>query len=177
MHQGTCKSPTLFNFFTSKFPRSDNIFTNSYAGDFSVSCFNSNVDQITEALTDHSSNIKGWADERGLAISSPKCTITVFTHQFEQSCTHPQVTLNNSLLPFGRTPRILRVTFCSLSGPFLCIQLPFGSPTPHQSPSLIQKLQNIQYSALRIATGSFEITFIDHLYEELKCFLSKITFP
>ena len=49
---------------------------------------------------------------------------------------------------------------------------------PITSPSLIKKLQAIQNSALRIATGCVKMTSIDHLHEEtkIKCFLSKITF-
>ena len=46
-----------------------------------------------------------------LCISAPKSTITLFTPQFVQSNTHPQVTLNNSILPLERTPCILGVTF------------------------------------------------------------------
>ena len=71
------------------------------------SCSDSNVDQNAEDLTAHSSNIEEWADERGLAISPLKSTITLFNPQFAQFYIHPQVTLNNSLLPFERTPRIL----------------------------------------------------------------------
>ena len=40
---------------------------------------------MAEALTVHSSNIAEWADERGLAISAPKSTITLFFPQFAQS--------------------------------------------------------------------------------------------
>ena len=36
------------------------------------------------------------------------------------------------------------------------------------SPSLVQKLQAIQNSALRIATGCVKMTSIDHLFEETK---------
>ena len=39
---------------------------------------------------------------------------------------------------------------------------------PNTSPSLIQKLQTIQNSALRIATGCVKMSFIDHLHEETK---------
>ena len=39
---------------------------------------------------------------------------------------------------------------------------------PNTSPSLIQKLQNIQNSALRIATGCIKVTSIDLLHEETK---------
>ena len=50
-------------------------------------------------------------DERGLTISVQKSTLTLFTAQFAQSSTHPQVTLNKSLLPLKRTGRKLGVTF------------------------------------------------------------------
>ena len=43
-----------------------------------------------------------------LYISAPKSTITLFTPQFALSDTHPQVTLNNSLLPLERTLCIQR---------------------------------------------------------------------
>ena len=109
--QGACISPTLFNFFASIFSQSDNLFTNSYADDFIVSCSNSNVDQMAEALSAYSSNIEEWADKRGLAIYAPKSINTLFTLQFAQSYTHPQITLSNSLLLFERTSRILGVTF------------------------------------------------------------------
>ena len=49
-----------------------------------------------------------------LAISvifSSCFTITLFTSQFAQYNTHPQVTLNNSTLTLERTPCILGVTF------------------------------------------------------------------
>ena len=39
---------------------------------------------------------------------------------------------------------------------------------PNTSPSLIQKLQTIQNSALCIATGCVKMTSIDHLHEETK---------
>ena len=174
--------PTLFNFFASTFPQFDNLLINSYADDFTVSCSNSNV-----AL-----NIEKWVDERGLTISAPNSTITLFTPQFAQSNIHPQVTLNNFLLPLendtphtksnfrsslqiqcpcqiycypGFTPYQhhqgpcwyqLRVSkrkpylspICPLSDPFSCMQFLFGNLFPNTSPSLIQKLQIIQNSAL-----------------------------
>jgi len=73
--QGSCKSPTLFNFYISTFPQTDDFLTSSYADGFTVSCSNSNVNQMVEALSAHSSNIEEWS----LAISAPKSTITLFT--------------------------------------------------------------------------------------------------
>ena len=111
--QGACISPTLFNYFASIFSQSDNLFNHSYADDFTISCSNSNVDRRAEALrplTAHLSNIEELADQRGLAISALKSTIILFTPQFAQSNTYPQVTLNNFILPLERTPCILGVT-------------------------------------------------------------------
>ena len=76
--QGACLSPTLFNIFSSPFPQSDNYLTSSYADDFTIiSCFNSYVYQMAEALSAHSPIIEEWTDVRGLAISAPKSTITI----------------------------------------------------------------------------------------------------
>ena len=58
---------------------------------------------MAEALSAHSPIIEKWEDERNLAISAPKSTITLFTPQFA----HPRVTLNNSILPLEKTPCIL----------------------------------------------------------------------
>ena len=41
--QDACITPTLFNFFASKFSQSDNLLINSSADSFTVSCSNSNV--------------------------------------------------------------------------------------------------------------------------------------
>ena len=38
--------PTFFNFFASTFIKSNNLLTNSYADDFTVSCSNSNVNPL-----------------------------------------------------------------------------------------------------------------------------------
>ena len=69
----------------------------------------SNVDQIADALADNSSNTEEWVDERDLVISTEKSTITLFTPQFTQSNTHPQVILNNSILTLERILCTLRV--------------------------------------------------------------------
>ena len=65
---------------------------------------------MAEACSDHSPNIEEWPDERCLAISAPKSTITLFTPQFAKFSTDPKVTLNNSILPLERTPCMMGVT-------------------------------------------------------------------
>ena len=61
-------SSTLFNFIVSTFPQSDDFLTSSYVDDFTIFCSNSNVDQMTEALSAHSLNIEEWADDRSLFL-------------------------------------------------------------------------------------------------------------
>ena len=100
------QSPTLLNFFVSTFPQSDDFLISFYIDDFTVSRSNFNA----EALSAYSPNTE-WADERSLVIAAPKPTITLFTPQIAQSSTHPQVTLNYSILPPERTFCILGVTF------------------------------------------------------------------
>ena len=75
--QGACLSPTLFNILVSTFPQSNDFLTSFYSDDFTISCSNSNVNQMAEALSAYSPNIEEWADKRGLAISVPKSIITI----------------------------------------------------------------------------------------------------
>ena len=205
--QGACLSPTLFNIFVSTFPQSEDLLTSSYADDFTISCSNSNVDQMAESLSTQSPIIEEWASERALAISAPKSTITLFTPQFAQSNIHPQVTLSDSVLPLERNPCILGVTFDphfkfnahvkslvtralprinilkALTGTnwgqqketilityksLIRSLFMYAAPIwfPNTSPSLVQKLQTIQNSALRIATGCVRMASVDHLHEE-----------
>ena len=66
---------------------------------------------MAEAHIAHALIIEEWADDRSLAISAPKFTITLFTPQFAKSNTHLQVTLNNFLPPPEKIPLILGLTF------------------------------------------------------------------
>ena len=108
--QGSCISPVLFNFFVSSYPSSPQL-TSSYADDFTDSFSSPDVSTAAGALTAHSNHVVGWARERGLAISLPKSSVTLFTSHTHQSHTHPTVLLDNTPLPLDRNPRILGVTF------------------------------------------------------------------
>ena len=108
--QGSCISPALFNFFVSTYPQDDHL-TLSYADDFTDSITSRNYRDATPALTHQATRVQQWADERGLALSAPKSTITLFTPQTAEVHDHPEVHLNNTPLPLERNPRILGVTF------------------------------------------------------------------
>ena len=110
MPQGSCISPVLFNFFVSSYPHTTQL-TTSYADDFTDSHSDSSPSTAAMALSAQAERVSAWAEERGLAISAPKSTVTLFTSDFRQSHDHPHVTLANSPLPLERNPRILGVTF------------------------------------------------------------------
>ena len=205
--QGSCISPVLFNFFVSTYPQSD-LLTTSYADDFTDSSFNPDVTTAASALSDHAGRVVAWAEERGLALNPTKSTVTLFTpDKRRESHLHPTVTLNNTILPLNRNPRILGVTFdphftfsphitsiINKASPRINILkalagttwgqqketmiitfkslirsiFTYASPIwfPNSSASSINKLQSIQNSALRIATGCVKMSNIDHLHTE-----------
>ena len=108
--QGSVISPLLFNFFVTTYPPNCQLHS-TYADDMTAA--ESSVDPQTaaDALTVHAEAVGGWAEERGLQISAPKSHVTLFTSHTHQSRFHPIVTLNNTILPLERHPRILGVTF------------------------------------------------------------------
>ena len=108
--QGSCISPVLFNYYVSSYPDS-NLLSSSYADDFTDSSSHPHPSTAAEALSAHATRVGAWASDRGLAISTTKSTVTLFTPDFRESHLHPSVFLNNSTLPLVRNPRILGVTF------------------------------------------------------------------
>ena len=109
--QGSCISPILFNFYVSNHPDSPNLATTSYADDFTASSSSPLIPTAAAALSAHATQVSEWAAGRGLSISAPKSTVTLFTPDTHQSHTHPPVTLNDTPLPLERNPRILGVIF------------------------------------------------------------------
>ena len=204
--QGSVISPALFNHFVSSYPQSD-LLSSSYADDFTDSISGPTIPPSAETLSAHAESVFAWAEEKGLSISAPKSTITLFTSDRHQSHTHPQVTLNNSPLPLERNPRILGVTFDphftftphitslisratsrlnilkALAGTnwgqhketiiityksLIRSLFTYATPIwfPNTNPTILRRLQTIQNSALRIATGCVKMSAIDHLHAE-----------
>ena len=206
--QGSILSPQLFNLYVSTYPETSELCT-SYADDFTAATSNSKVENAAAELARHAEDVAGWAEERGLIVSTQKSTVTLFTPERKQSHRHPIVPLNGSLLPLDRNPTILGVTFdphvffhqhvakiVERAKPqlnllrLLCgtnwgqqketIVITFKSlidslftyaaPVwfPNAKSNSIKKLQVIQNSALRIATGCVKMTALDHLHAETK---------
>ena len=108
--QGSVISPHLFNFFISSYPETCELHS-SYADDVHAAVSAVDVGQAAAALSRHASDVGAWAEERQLRISPSKSHITLFTSDTHQSYLDPHVTLNGSLLPLERHPKILGVTF------------------------------------------------------------------
>ena len=204
--QGSVISPSLFNFFVSDYPSSAPLIT-SYADDFTAVASAVQVPATAATLSAHASEVAQWARQKGLTISIPKSSSTLFTPDPHQSRTDPHITWEGSDLALCRTPKILGVTLdphftftphineiCerarsrlnvlkSLAGSTWGQQketllitykalikslLSYAAPVwfPNSSPSSIGKLQTIQNSALRIATGSHKMASVSHLHCE-----------
>ena len=135
--------------------------------------------------------------------------MTLFTPHRPEVHDHPEVRLNNNILPLERNPRILGVTFdplltfrahidnlCTRAAPRIGVLKLLSSSTwgqqvetmvttykllvrsilhyaapvwfPNTAAYNIEKLQRIQNTALRVATGCIGRTPIPHLHEETK---------
>ena len=103
--QDSCISPVLFNLFVSSYFQADHL-TLSYAEATSRS-----YRDASAPLTSQATRVHQWAEERGLKLSAPKSTVTLFTPNRPEVHDHPEVRLNNNILPLDRNPRILGVTF------------------------------------------------------------------
>ena len=107
--QGSCISPTLFNYFVSTYPHSTHL-TTSYADDFTDASSHTGFRVAASALTEQAARVSEWAEDLGLSLSAPKSSVTLFTSDRQQSNTHPTVLLNNTPLPLDKHPRLLGVT-------------------------------------------------------------------
>ena len=107
--QGSCISPTLFNYFVSTYPHSTHL-TTSYADDFTDASSHTDYTQAASTLTEHTTRVSEWAEDLGLSLSAPKSSVTLFTSDKRQTHHHPTVTLNNTPLPLAQHPRLLGVT-------------------------------------------------------------------
>ena len=109
--QGSVLSPLLFNFFVATFPQTADL-TCSYADDFTSVITGNNLQDITNRMTTHTSEVESWAAGRCLQVSATKSTLTLFTpDKAREGSLHPVVSVDNNRLPLDKTPKILGVVF------------------------------------------------------------------
>ena len=101
--QGSVLGPILFNFYVRDCPVSQP----SYADDFNFSRSAVNIDEIERGLQEDLDKVVDWAKSKLLTIAPGKSSITLFTpDKARQANTHPQVTIEGTVIPLEKHPRI-----------------------------------------------------------------------
>ena len=109
--QGSVISPILFNFYVADAPHLSPVLTSSYADDFNDLHSSPSIAQSEQAINSHLSSYSDWVNSNKLSIAPLKSSVTLFTTDNHQAQLHPQISINNTILPLDKTPTILGVTF------------------------------------------------------------------
>ena len=83
----------------------------SYADDITIYASASSPSSLYPSLNSYLDSLYLFLSSKQLIISSSKSTVTLFTPDTHEAIVHPQIFINNSLLPLARHPKILGVTF------------------------------------------------------------------
>ena len=110
--QGSIISPALFNAYIRDLPEPPpGIHIISYADDITIICSGPDVDTLVSTLNSYLDTLSNFLASRSLIIFEAKFTVTLFTTHRAQLREHPQVRINNSVVPLTYNPKILGVTF------------------------------------------------------------------
>jgi len=110
--QGAVTSPLLFNFYLTNLPRPpEGIKLIQYADDISIYATGLNINNLAASITEYTKEITAFLSERQLLVSPEKSTVTLFTPDTREVQIHPNVMLDNHLVPLSKTPKLLGVTF------------------------------------------------------------------
>jgi len=88
-----------------------NIKVFSYADDFSLLTRGTDIGAMSRRLKEYLSELASFFTSRDLLISVPKSSVTLITPATSEAKIHPQVILNEALIPLNKTPKVLGVTF------------------------------------------------------------------
>jgi len=109
--QGAVISPILFNFYVSDCPTLLSALLTSFADDFTAANSSKNPADSEAVLNSYLAEIEAWSQSIGLSIAPEKSSVTLFTSHNRESKNHPQIFLDNELLPLKKSVKILGVTF------------------------------------------------------------------
>jgi hypothetical protein len=110
--QGSIISPTLFNYYISDLPTPPHpIKMVSYADDITVFVSGPHIPPLTRLLNGYLPAITNHLASLSLAISPAKSSVTLLTPHNAELNVHPQVFVQNQLVPLVTKPKILGVTF------------------------------------------------------------------
>ena len=109
--QGAVTSPSLFNFYLSDLPAPPvGVQVLSYADDISILASGPSVQPLCDCLNSYLNVLSSYFISKFLTVNVAKSTVTLFTPDSHQYNFHPQLFLEDQLLPLERYPRILGVT-------------------------------------------------------------------
>ena len=108
--QGSKLSPALFSFYIADMPKpTEPIKRVCYADDITVWASGVKIPDLETGINRYLDQITSYLKENSLLLSAPKSTVTLFTPDTHQATKHPQIKIENTLLPLVRSPKILGV--------------------------------------------------------------------
>ncbi|KAH7711067.1 putative reverse transcriptase - house mosquito [Aphelenchoides avenae] len=110
--QGSVLSPALFNAYLSDLPAPPpGVKISSYADDIAIRCRHAKFQVAAQKINAYLPALKARLDDKQLIISTEKSTVTLLTPATREARLHPDVRVDNVLLPLNTRPKILGVTF------------------------------------------------------------------
>ena len=110
--QGAVTSPVLFNFYLSNLPiPPKGVYVIQYADDISIYTSGTDIKAMTDKINSYAKEVADYLKERKLILSAEKSTVTLFTPDTKEFNIHPQVSINNTIVPLERNPKLLGVVF------------------------------------------------------------------
>ena len=109
--QGGVLSPTLFNYYLADFPTPPpNIKLIKYADDITIYTSGPVVDDLINGVNIYLSQVLNYINNKTLAVSTAKYTVTLFTTDTHEHHMHPQMRLVDQVLPLEKKTKVLGVT-------------------------------------------------------------------
>ena len=110
--QGGVLSPTLFNLYTSDLPSPpQNVSITTCADDMNPSASHANYRIAQNNLQPYLDSIFNWTQKNDLILNPDKSTATLFTQHQPEFNTTLNLTINNTIIPTVKNPKILGLTF------------------------------------------------------------------
>ena len=109
--QGGVLSPALFNYYLADFPTpplSTKLI--KYADDIATNTSGAGVADLINGLNIYLSHVINYINSKKLTVSTAKSTVTLFSPDTHKHHLHPQVKLDDQVLPLKKKPNVLGVT-------------------------------------------------------------------
>jgi hypothetical protein len=109
--QGAVSSPKMYNFYVKDIPvPPEGVEVTMYADDVSIYAVGPIVQSLCDKINTYIPRLLQFVEERALALSPEKSTVTLFTPQSSQAKVHPQISMGGTLVPLEQRPKVLGVT-------------------------------------------------------------------